>query len=272
MPKLSVITINYNNRNGLERTVRSVLAQGPGMEFIVIDGGSTDGSREFLEQQQEHIDHWLSEPDKGIYDAQNKGAALATGEYLLFMNAGDTFYSSQVLKELSDAMDSSSAVIYGNSEIIDKGSRTILVPPSALTLDFWYRSTLNHQAVLMRKDVFGKYGPFRLSYRICADFDLLLRAFKAIPSGFLHLPVTVCSYDQSGFSALPENFEEMIREKEEILKEQLTQGEYRKARKQYLDGLSWKERIRQRMYSNSLTKKIFLLLHGIFFKQKTSNG
>jgi glycosyltransferase involved in cell wall biosynthesis len=93
MPKLSIITINYNNLEGLQRTVESVVNQTwQEFEYIVIDGGSTDGSADFIESQSETIDYWVSEPDKGIYNAMNKGIAKASGEYLLFLNSGDHLF------------------------------------------------------------------------------------------------------------------------------------------------------------------------------------
>ena len=94
--KLSIITINYNNLEGLKRTVESVINQtSKEFEYIVIDGGSNDGSGAYIESKSEHIDYWVSEPDKGIYNAMNKGIAKASGEYLLFLNSGDHLFSNR---------------------------------------------------------------------------------------------------------------------------------------------------------------------------------
>ena len=96
--KLSIITINYNNCDGLQKTIDSVIAQTwRDFEWIVIDGGSTDGSKELLEQYKEHFSYWCSEPDKGIYNAMNKGIAKANGDYLNFMNSGDAFYEKMMI-------------------------------------------------------------------------------------------------------------------------------------------------------------------------------
>lgn len=106
MPKISVITVNYNNREGLRATLQSTLAQTySDYEYIVIDGGSTDGSKTLLEDQATRVDHWVSEPDGGIYPAMNKGIAIASGEYLLFMNSGDTFYDAEVLEQVAPALE-----------------------------------------------------------------------------------------------------------------------------------------------------------------------
>ena len=103
MQKLSIITINYNNFEGLNRTLKSVINQNlKNFEYIVIDGGSTDGSKELIEKYADKISYWVSEPDRGIYHAMNKGIVKASGEYLLFMNSGDLFYNNFILNEVID--------------------------------------------------------------------------------------------------------------------------------------------------------------------------
>ena len=100
--KYSIITVNYNNREGLKRTIESVIHQTfRDFEFIVIDGGSTDSSAEVLKAYDEHISYWVSEKDNGIYDAMNKGIRKATGDYLNFMNSGDCFYDDDVLRNVT---------------------------------------------------------------------------------------------------------------------------------------------------------------------------
>src|ERR1700746_2743427 len=119
MSKLSVITINFNDANGLEKTINSVLSQTvPNIEFIIIDGASTDKSVETIERFSDKIAYWISEKDKGIYDAQNKGAAKATGDYLLFMNSGDCFYDENVVKDLYEFLkENTKKIIYGNAKV-----------------------------------------------------------------------------------------------------------------------------------------------------------
>ena len=99
MPKLSIITVNLNNREGLRKTAESVVSQTyKDYEWIVIDGGSTDGSKELIEQYAEHISYWVSEPDKGIYNAMNKGIRQAHGEYFLFLNSGDSLCDDDIVE------------------------------------------------------------------------------------------------------------------------------------------------------------------------------
>ena len=97
--KLSIITINYNHKEGLLKTIKSVVNQTyHDIEYIVIDGGSTDGSKEYIESKQEYINQWVSEKDHGVYNAMNKAIRMAQGEYCIFMNSGDHFFSSQSLE------------------------------------------------------------------------------------------------------------------------------------------------------------------------------
>src|SRR5574339_979809 len=101
MTKISIITVNYNDKAGLEKTLRSVTSQTlKDFEYVVIDGGSNDGSKELIESYADKIDYWVSEPDKGVYSAMNKGIKAATGEFVIFMNGGDLFYDTQVLENV----------------------------------------------------------------------------------------------------------------------------------------------------------------------------
>ena len=101
--KLSIITINYNNARGLERTIKSVICQTfTNYEYIIVDGGSTDGSLEVINKYADHISKWVSEPDEGIYNAMNKGTRMASGEYFNYMNSGDCFCDAHVLEDNGD--------------------------------------------------------------------------------------------------------------------------------------------------------------------------
>ena len=116
MAKISIITINYNDKVGLKKTIESVINQTwRDFEFIVIDGGSTDGGKEILEQNSDKIDYWVSESDNGIFNAMNKGIKVATGDYLLFLNSGDWFYSSNVISDVEKIIDGSVDIYYGNA-------------------------------------------------------------------------------------------------------------------------------------------------------------
>src|ERR1051325_2276261 len=129
MIKLSIITINYNNKAGLEKTIASVVSSvSDQVELIVVDGNSTDGSKDVLRKYADKIAVSISEPDRGIYDAQNKGASEAKGNYLLFLNGGDILYSEETISQLLSATATGKGIIYGNSEIINSKGKEILRP------------------------------------------------------------------------------------------------------------------------------------------------
>ena len=131
-PKISVITISYNNKEGLEKSLKSVTSQDyKDFEYIVIDGGSNDGSKEILEKYSDKINYWVSEPDKGIYNAMNKGIEVANGEYLLFINSGDELFSSGILTEVVPELNGAD-IIAGNLCTIGKITTYIAKNPELL--------------------------------------------------------------------------------------------------------------------------------------------
>ena len=143
--KFSIITINYNNKDGLEMTINSVLGQSfQDFEYIIIDGGSTDGSIDVIKKYKSRIDYWVSEPDKGVYNAMNKGIGKATGEYINFMNSGDAYHLPSALETIAE-MHSEADIIIGGYYETEKGvSHTI--PPQNVTLLTLMKYTINHQA------------------------------------------------------------------------------------------------------------------------------
>lgn len=134
--KVTIITVNYNNLEGLKRTIPSVLSQTfHDYEYIVIDGGSTDGSKEYIESQQQGLTYWVSERDKGIYPAMNKGIAQAHGEYCIFMNSGDHFFSSVALEQAALELDGTDFCV-GKTIVIDERLAYLCTPPQKLSFNF----------------------------------------------------------------------------------------------------------------------------------------
>jgi glycosyltransferase involved in cell wall biosynthesis len=257
---LSIITINYNDCLGLKKTAASVASQSnQNFEYIIIDGGSNDGSAEYLKENENSFGYACSEKDKGIYDAQNKGIAKSTGKYLLFLNAGDTFHSDQVVEQfLKQTANSDKGIIYGNSLIISpSGAEKLLTPPANLNLNFWYRNTLNHQAVFIQKTLFDKYALYDLNFRICADFDFFLKVFVKENAAFEYLPLTVCNYFEGGFSANPANYDKMLAEKETVLKKHLSKKEYAQIRRAYVRSLPFRKQVLAGIYQTPVLDKIF---------------
>ena len=179
-PTLSVITVVYNNAADIERTIRSVLSQTyPRIEYLIIDGGSTDGTVEIVHRFKEHIAVFVSEPDKGIYDAMNKGLARATGDYVLFMNSGDELYDAATVAEVFETSPDGD-IYYGETELFDEqwrslGLRRHRVPDQFSWRSFRYGMNVGHQAIYVRRSIAPSYDP---RYKLSADVDWVIRAAK----------------------------------------------------------------------------------------------
>lgn len=179
-PKLSVITIVYNNVRDIERTVLSVLNQTyPNIEYLVIDGASADGTLEILKKYEARLAKLISERDKGIYDAMNKGLALASGDYILFMNSGDEIYAyDTVEKVFATAPDAD--IYYGETEMYNEdwkslGQRRHKAPESFTWRDFKYGMSISHQAIYIRRSL---TEPYDTQYKLSSDIDWIINAAK----------------------------------------------------------------------------------------------
>jgi glycosyltransferase involved in cell wall biosynthesis len=200
---LSIITINYNNLSGLRRTVESVVDQTwQAFEYIIIDGGSTDGSAAYIESQKEHFDYWVSEPDTGIYNAMNKGIAKASGEYLLFLNSGDWLCSEKVIdsvfSELTcfDVYYGNLIKVYPNNEtIIDKG-----LAGKPISLNTFVKGTLNHGSSFIKKELFSLYGLYDETLAIVSDWKFFLIALGLNNSIVGYLDIEISFFDMTGIS------------------------------------------------------------------------
>ncbi|MEN9918351.1 MAG: hypothetical protein RL662_787, partial [Bacteroidota bacterium] len=160
MTKISVITISYNNAEGLLRTMESVVKQDfDDYEYIVIDGGSSDDSKNCIMSYSDKISYWISEPDKGVYHAMNKGIAVAKGEYLHFLNSGDTYAGSDVLSKIFN--QTYTLPLIRTVQICDYGDRQQIwtnLGNRDVTLYDMFVNTMLHQATFIHRDVFDKYG------------------------------------------------------------------------------------------------------------------
>lgn len=179
-PRLSVITIVYNNVRDIERTLLSVLGQTyTNIEYIVIDGGSTDGTLEILKKYESRLGRLVSEKDNGIYDAMNKGLALAQGDYLLFMNSGDEIYDADTVAKVF-ASEPEGDIYYGETEMYDEswnslGQRRHKAPDNFSWKDFRYGMSISHQAIYIRKSL---TEPYDMEYKLSSDIDWILKAAK----------------------------------------------------------------------------------------------
>jgi glycosyltransferase involved in cell wall biosynthesis len=222
--KITILTINFNNLSGLKKTFESIWEQGSqDFEFVVIDGGSTDGSKEFIESFSKKIAYWVSEPDEGVYHAMNKGLARSTGEYIIHMNSGDTFYSCDTLKEVMPLLDTREDVICGHSLYINDhqgASSYIWKAPQEVTFRYFCQDTLNHQSMFIRKDLFDRVGYYEERYKSSSDWIFLLRSFAYHRASYKPLDVFISKYDRSGLSTV--NWKLGATEQQEVLKEEFS--------------------------------------------------
>lgn len=243
MTKLTIITINYNNREGLARTLKSALRQThQDFEYIAIDGGSNDGSKELLEKHSTRFAFWVSEKDAGIYNAINKGLTRASGEYILILNSGDELHSETTLATVMGQLASGEDVIYGDSEDFYPDSKKksfIRRYPSKLTFDFLFRSALRHQAMLIRRDAYKKVGPYSEEYKIVSDWLWVLRALVHFQCSHKHLDLIVCRYERGGISSA--NMDLNLSEREQVMQKEfpLLVDDYKKMQRMKRQFINW---------------------------------
>lgn len=179
MPKITIITVCYNAISTIENTIKSVLSQTyDNLEYIIIDGGSTDGTIDVIKKYEKKFSYWKSEPDKGIYDAMNKGIKLATGEWINFMNAGDSFYNTEVLQSLSTYFnDNQSDIIYGDTCIaINNKNKYRVVPENISNIE--HHLPFCHQSCFVKSSII-KSNTFQLQYKYVADYAMFYKFYKS---------------------------------------------------------------------------------------------
>ena len=204
--KVSVITISRNVRDGIGPTLDSVARQTySNIEHIVIDGASTDGTLDILENRRDRIAVLVSEPDGGIYDAMNKGLARATGELVHFLNAGDWFHDARSVEDALRFIERhpKADIYYGDIEVrLPDGPTVVHVPQEAdKAAETMICGCLPHQGTLARRSVFDRTGPFDTRWRVHADYDWFLKAIADDQVTLRHMPVTVASFGLGGTSS-----------------------------------------------------------------------
>lgn len=224
--RLSIITINFNNAAGLRRTLQSLAAQTwKNFESIIIDGGSEDESvaviREAVALNKIPITKWLSKKDKGIYNAQNKGAKFARGQYLLFLNSGDFLYSKDTLENLArEPWDSD--LVYGDIVVSYGSRRETSKLPRRITAAFLAEHTLWHPATLIKTELFKLAGPYDEWFRFCADYDFFARAILQYNASLRKSPEIVAVFNTDGAGSNPKNQARADEEREKIRKQYIT--------------------------------------------------
>ncbi len=244
--KITVITVCLNSVNTIEKTLKSVINQGyTDLEYIVVDGGSTDGTLEILNRYGTFIDRWISEPDNGIFDAMNKGIELSTGDVIAFLNSDDWYEINTINIVAKVFIEEDFDCICCDNYVVKKDGSTVYYNATDKSLnDLYFRMIYFHSAIFCRKEFFKKKGNFNLKYKIAADYDWFLRIVRqGIRVCNIHKPVFTFCY--GGISSVNEI--DCAREARQIAIEHLPE-----------DKEEYKEKIDERFYEivlNTIDKK-----------------
>lgn len=232
--KLSIITINYNDATGLERTINSIVPKkNSDVELIIIDGASIDTSIDVIHHYKHNFDYWVSEHDKGIYNAMNKGITQAKGEYLMFVNSGDTLMPQADFKQILNKINNED-IIYHNIEIVGEESAFIKKYPSHLDFKYFAEDSLPHLGTLIKKELFERYGLYKEDFKIVSDWAFFMDCILIHKCSYRYIDDCFASFYAGGISSLPHNFGKLIDERDQHIAER-----YPLYNSLYLD---WKEK------------------------------
>ena len=214
--QFSIITICFNDKDGLEKTILSTIHQSfKNFEYIVIDGGSTDGSKIVIENYSSRIDYWVSEPDKGIFDAMNKGTKKATGNYLIFMNAGDTFHSDSVLQEINN-LNINTDIICGYTITNNNGNYTHQHKANLIELLMY--SSLSHQGTFIKRELCLKYL-YDIRYKTASDWKFWIQTLIVNNYTMNYCDIIVANQDMTGITTGQDSKDKQDEERSKILLE-----------------------------------------------------
>lgn len=200
-PKLSVITVVYNAESALLKTIKSVKSQTyKNIEYIIVDGGSSDHTLDVIKDNDSFITKWISEKDNGLYDAMNKGLAIATGDYILYLNAGDLFYRDDTVENIFKKGEAD--VYYGETVVIDErgkelGYRRLRAPKKLTWKSFRMGMLVCHQSIILKRNIVENYN---LQYRYTADYDWVLRALKKA-NKIINVDFVISKFEAGGYSS-----------------------------------------------------------------------
>lgn len=218
MSKISILTVNLNNLSGLKKTVESVLSQTfKDFEFIIIDGDSLDGSKAYINEVSHQLTKWISEPDKGIYNAMNKGIRMATGDYICFLNSGDVFFENNTLEKVNHKINGNKDIYYGDVMWNQAKRRRVIPAPDKLSFPFLLIHNINHQSCFIRRTLFDEIFYYNENFHIISDWEFLIYAVckKEVPTQ--HLNLTICEYDAHGISSDLKNKKEICRDRQLVI-------------------------------------------------------
>lgn len=206
---ISIVTINLNNKNGLRKTIESVVNQTyfDKIEYIIIDGGSTDGSVDVIKEYADKISYWVSEPDSGIFNAMNKGVDASNGEYSLYLNSGDYFNSYDIIEKVYDELDKD--IVYGNENKLKQGriaAHTVNLAkyPDVLGERFFKMSALPHQSTFIKTSLLKQYK-YSENYKLLGDWLFFREMIMVKKVSYKHIPIVISNYGLDGVSTTQRN-------------------------------------------------------------------
>ncbi len=198
-PLISIVTVVYNGEKHLEQTINSVIVQDyDNVEYIIIDGGSTDGTPDIIKKYEEQIDYWVSEPDNGIYDAMNKGISLVNGDYIGFLNADDWYYGDTLASVSKRLTGSGPGYVFGDVDMYDKSKFLYTLKPK---LGYFKRGApIGHPSLFVQTTYLHRM-PFELGYKVAADYDLMIKLIKQKVS-YVQINQSLANFRTTGVSSI----------------------------------------------------------------------
>jgi glycosyltransferase involved in cell wall biosynthesis len=203
--KISIITVCKNSNKTIEKAIKSVLEQiHTDFQYIIIDGKSNDNTLEIINRYGNSIDVIVTEPDKGIYNAMNKALQYVTGDVVYFLNSDDRIFDNQIFSDIENEFkkNKNAEIIYGNI-VINENTKAKVLRYNRVNKKYFYKNTICHQAIFIKRDLFTLIGGFDESYTIHADVDWLMKAYFKQKSNFHYFDRIICSYYSEGFSSNP---------------------------------------------------------------------
>lgn len=202
-PKVTIITICFNEKDRIDKTCKSVVSQMyKNIEWVVVDGKSTDDTLKIINNYKHKITKLISEKDKGRYDAMNKGIKKSTGEYLIFLNGGDYFFDKNSVSNLVDGSKNSD-IVYGNIVVLQNKNRHVFSPPDSINFKYFLNYALPHQATLIKRKLFKTVGLYDTTVKISADHKFFVNAIYNHKCSYRHVNKTISFYHFDGISSDP---------------------------------------------------------------------
>lgn len=257
--KITVITINYNDREGLLRTLESVRRQTvKNFEYIVVDGGSTDGSVDVIKENESIISKWVSEPDSGIYNAMNKGVGMGGGDFCLFLNSGDTLHSDDSIEKMMKTEFKAPIVLTRVLNFEDDSHTLLYIPPRDVTLREIYQKGIHHAGSFISTELLRQF-PYREDLKILSDRDFFIKTiiFENVP--YQIVDSVICNFEYGGASS---NRQLIYEERDKMLSSYFPprlMAEYKRSNLQILEMSTQLEKCRYKIISMICTLDIYLI-------------